>query len=101
MALLTGDLPDCASALAQSVGIMESHAAMQPMQKLEWIQKQQKSRRVVGMVGDGINDGPALVHADVGIAMGMRRSAGHTAPMWPPVPGSHAVGRVLHTTAYR
>jgi Cd2+/Zn2+-exporting ATPase/Cu+-exporting ATPase len=68
--LLTGDNERVASALAERLGIEEWHANMLPEEKIERIRRLQIAGRKVAMVGDGINDAPALAQADVGIAMG-------------------------------
>jgi Cd2+/Zn2+-exporting ATPase len=70
IAMLTGDDPRTAEAIAREVGIMEVHAALLPEQKLELVRQMRRDGAVVAMVGDGINDAPALAAADVGIAMG-------------------------------
>lgn len=68
--LLTGDYPATARQIAAELGISEVHAQVLPQQKVEIVRKIQQEGRVVAFVGDGINDGPALASAEVGIAMG-------------------------------
>lgn len=76
--MLTGDNPATAQAIAADAGISEVQAGLLPQQKLEAIQEQgEKSSNTIGMVGDGINDAPALAAAHVGFAMG--RVGTHTA----------------------
>jgi len=68
--LLTGDTAAVARSIAQWVGIDEVNAEFLPGQKQGRIQSLRQQGRIVAMVGDGINDAPALVEANVGIAMG-------------------------------
>src|SRR5688500_4893265 len=70
VAMLTGDHPDTARAVATALGVAEYHAALLPEQKYALIQQLQRESGPVMMVGDGINDAPALAAADVGVAMG-------------------------------
>ncbi|MDO4339035.1 MAG: cation-translocating P-type ATPase [Eubacteriales bacterium] len=68
--LLTGDNQNAASAIAQQLHIEKVHANCLPEDKLKWIRSYQEKKEAVCMIGDGVNDAPALKTADVGIAMG-------------------------------
>ncbi|WP_271910917.1 heavy metal translocating P-type ATPase [Vreelandella alkaliphila] len=68
--MLTGDNEHTAAAVAREVGISEFRAGMTPDDKHVEIERRQQAGEVVGMVGDGINDAPALARANVGFAIG-------------------------------
>ncbi len=68
--LVTGDVPAAAHYVAGWVGIDEVVAQARPEQKLEIVRELQSQGHLVGMIGDGINDAPALAAADVGFAIG-------------------------------
>ena len=68
--MLTGDNKEVAQAVAQQIGIKDVHAQLMPEDKESIIKDYQQNDKKVMMVGDGINDAPSLIRADIGIAIG-------------------------------
>ncbi|MEN3938592.1 heavy metal translocating P-type ATPase [Staphylococcus shinii] len=68
--MLTGDNNEVANAVAKELGISDVHAQLMPEDKESIIQDYQSNGKKVMMVGDGINDAPSLIRADIGIAIG-------------------------------
>ncbi len=69
-AILTGDNPRVAEAIAREAGLSDVYAGLMPQDKANAVQEMVKKYGVVAMVGDGVNDAPALANATIGIAMG-------------------------------
>jgi len=72
--MLTGDNESVAAAIAARAGIDEVHAGLLPGEKAEWVDKLRGAHGLVAMVGDGVNDAPALARSTIGVAMGARGS---------------------------
>ncbi|EQD49622.1 ATPase, P-type, K/Mg/Cd/Cu/Zn/Na/Ca/Na/H-transporter, partial [mine drainage metagenome] len=68
--LLTGDTREAAESVAAQLGIAEVVADLLPQEKRTCVRRLRDAHRIVAMVGDGINDAPALIEAQVGVAMG-------------------------------
>ena len=68
--LLSGDVQEVTTSVGQSLGVDDAVGGLLPDQKAKWVSELRGKNRKVAMVGDGINDAPALVEANVGIAMG-------------------------------
>jgi Cu+-exporting ATPase len=103
IAILTGDRAAVAEAVGRELGITEVHAGLLPQQKADFVAAwQQGPPRRVAMVGDGINDAPALARADVGLAVGgsgadVAAEAGDVVLMLsrPQAPGDATLGEPL------
>lgn len=70
MVMLTGDNQQVAEAIAKQIGISEAWGNLMPENKVEAVSKLDQSEKKVAMVGDGVNDAPAMAKSTVGIAMG-------------------------------
>lgn len=70
LVMLTGDNPSVAQRIAEKIGITDVRAQLLPGQKLTSVRELEKDRGVIAMIGDGVNDAPALAAATVGVAMG-------------------------------
>jgi P-type Cu+ transporter len=69
LAILTGDRAAVARTVARKVHIKQVEAELTPAEKVQWVIERQRDGKLVAMVGDGINDAPALARADVGLAV--------------------------------
>jgi heavy metal translocating P-type ATPase len=96
--MLTGDKKAVAENIAKSVGITEYQAELLPEQKVEWLKKIQNEYGPMAMVGDGVNDAPALAVASVGIAMASHGAtvASETGDVVIMVNNMHRVHDALH-----
>jgi P-type E1-E2 ATPase len=75
--LLTGDTEASAQAVAQTIGVARVFSGLLPEQKSARVDELVRSGRIVAMIGDGINDAPALARAHVGVAMGSGTEVAH------------------------
>ncbi len=85
--LLTGDNPGAAGRLAEEVGITDVRAGLLPADKVAEVKTLQAAGHQILLVGDGVNDAPAMAAADLGVAMGRH---GQTSRWRPPTPSSSA-----------
>ncbi|APG60327.1 heavy metal translocating P-type ATPase [Christiangramia salexigens] len=70
MIMLTGDNQEVANAIATEIGLTDAYGGLLPEEKVEQIKKLKKEESKIAMVGDGVNDAPAMANSTVGIAMG-------------------------------
>ena len=70
LTILTGDRPAPAAAVAKKVHIKQFEAELTPADKADWVRRRRDEGKSLAMIGDGVNDAPALALADVGIALG-------------------------------
>ncbi len=70
MIMLTGDNQRVADAIAREIGLTDAWGSLLPEEKVEAVKKLKEKESKVAMVGDGVNDAPAMAHSTVGIAMG-------------------------------
>lgn len=72
--LLSGDKEESVKATAGEIGIDEAYSKLLPQNKYEYLKKLKQGKQIIGYVGDGINDAPSLMLADIGISMGINGS---------------------------
>ncbi|MBT8319469.1 MAG: HAD-IC family P-type ATPase, partial [Gramella sp.] len=70
MIMLTGDNQEVANAVAKQIGITQAYGSLLPEEKVERINQLKKEEKKIAMIGDGVNDAPAMANSTVGIAMG-------------------------------
>lgn len=70
MIMLTGDNQEVAQAVAKEIGLTDAYGSLLPQEKVDKIKELKKSESKIAMVGDGVNDAPAIANSTVGIAMG-------------------------------
>ena len=70
MIMLTGDNQEVANAVADEIGLTDAYGSLLPEEKVERIKQLKKEEKKIAMVGDGVNDAPAMANSTVGIAMG-------------------------------
>ena len=112
VALLTGDHGETATRIAAGAGIEDVSARMGPSEKAEWIRTHRDEGHTILFAGDGLNDGPALAMADVGVAMGTGTAssiltadgvlaAGSLGPLSIGIVASRACRRAIHWNQIR
>lgn len=110
--LLTGDDPEPAHWMAERAGIETVLARHTPLAKARWVEQMEEARRPVVFVGDGLNDGPALAAARVGVAMGNGVASSiltadgvlavpSLAPLASAIRAAHAARRAIRTNLVR
>ncbi len=72
--LLSGDKEESVKLTANEIGIDKSYAKLLPQDKYEYLKRLKQEKKIIGYVGDGINDAPSLMLADIGISMGINGS---------------------------